>query len=356
MSDLTVLVTGCGAPGTIGTLWSLDRNPDDRTIRTVGTDLREDQPGRFACDSFHRVPPADDDGFVDDLLGICDDEAVDVVLPQVTAELPLLASASERFESVGTNVAISSETAIDRANDKGKLVDVCDRLDVPTPETILVETWSELEDAAARLGYPERPFVVKPPVANGQRGFRIVSDGSGRKREFYEEKPDGTRTTMDDLRSVLGDSFPGLLAMEYLPGEEFTVDVFRSGGRTVAVPRRRDAVRSGISFRTTAKKDDEIIEYAENLSEAIGLEYAFGFQFKRAPDGTPAILECNPRIQGTMVTSTLAGANLPYAAVKAAIGESTPEFATDWGTTFYRYWGGIGVSDGEAVGNIGEGV
>lgn len=354
MSDLTVLVTGCGAPGTIGTLWSLQRQSDDRTLRTVGTDIRKEQPGRFACNSFYTVPPANGDGFVDEMVSICESEAVDVVLPQVTVELPVLAASSSRFEDVGTTVALSSEPVIASANNTESVIEACNRLGIPTPETISVTTWSDLTDAADQLGFPDSPFVVKPPVSNGQRGFRLVEDGENRKKAFYDEKPEGGKTTMDRLHSVLGDSFPRLLVMEYLPGEEFTVDAFRYGSKSVAVPRSRDRIRSGISFRTSVVKEVDLIDRVETLADAIGLEYAFGFQFKRANDGTLKILECNPRVQGTMVTATLAGSNVIDAAVKAAVGEPIPPFDTDWNTKFYRYWGGIGVSNDHQIGNIGE--
>lgn len=354
MTDLTALVTGCGAPGTIGTRWSLMENPDGRSIRTVGTDLEAEQPGRFVCDSFHTVPPGGDDAFVAELISICESEDVDVILPQVTAELPALASSRSRFAEVGTTVAVSGPSAIERANDKAHLLEVCADLGVPYPETVSVSTWSELEAVAEELGFPDQPVAVKPPVANGQRGFRIVSSEEPGLEEFYGEKPDGTRTTMAQLQSILGEEFPRLLVMEYLPGEEFSVDAFRYGDESVVLPRSRDAIRSGISFRTTIREEPALIDHVETLAEELDLEYAFGFQFKRAADGTLKILECNPRIQGTMVASTLAGANLVYAAATSAAGAPTPEFEPEWGTTFYRYWGGLGVSEDRVVGNIGD--
>ncbi|MXV63354.1 ATP-grasp domain-containing protein [Natronorubrum sp. JWXQ-INN-674] len=352
----TVLVTGCGAPGAIGTLWSLEQSEELSTVRTIGTDVREEQPGRFACDAFYSVPPADDPNFVDELLAICETEAVDVVLPQVTAELPVFASALDRFADIGTSVAVSDPAALERANSKRQLLEVCSDLGVPTPESIAVESRVGLEDAAAQLGYPERPIVVKPPVANGQRGFRMVSEDWDQKREFYESKPDGTKVTMDRLQSVLGETFPTLLVSEYLPGTEYSVDGFRSETQTVAVPRSRDRIRSGISFQTTVTEAETLIDHSRALADEIGLEYAFGFQFKRAADGMFKILECNPRIQGTMVASTLAGSNLIDAAVRAALGDSPTVESPEWETSFYRYWGGIGVRDGELVGNVGEDV
>ncbi|WP_313696288.1 ATP-grasp domain-containing protein [Halorarum halobium] len=357
MSELTVLVTGCGAPGFPGTRWSLHENGVDRDVRVVGTDVRTEQAGRHLADGFHQVPPADDEGFVDELVDVCTTESVDVVLPQVTRELPVLSARTAAFERVDAAVAVSGADAIARANDKKKLIEVCEEVGVPAPETYAAETIGELEAACDRLGYPETPVVVKPPASNGSRGVRIFDEDRDRKRAFYEEKPTGLYSTLGTFRETMGESFPRLLVMEHLPGAEFTVDAFHppdGGEPTVAIPRRRDEVRGGISFRNTVTEHGAIISHAERLARELDLSYAFGFQFKLDGDGTPKILECNPRIQGTMVTSTLADANVTYAAAASAAGEPVPSFDPAWDRSFYRYWGGIGTADDEVVGNIGE--
>jgi len=61
------------------------------------------------------------------------------------------------------------------------------------------------------------------------------------------------------------------------------------------------------------------------------------------------LLECNPRVQGTMVMSVMAGANIIAAAVRAALGEEEPEMAVRWDTKLVRYWGAIGVNESGMV-------
>jgi carbamoyl-phosphate synthase large subunit len=104
-------------------------------------------------------------------------------------------------------------------------------------------------------------------------------------------------------------------------------------------------MKSGITFHGTAEKNDAIIEYSKKLSEKLQLEYAFGFQFKNDDNNIPKLLECNPRIQGTMVLSTFAGANIIYGAVQRALNEPVSSSDIKWGTRIMRYWGGIGIQD-----------
>lgn len=354
VTDATVLVTGCGAPGFAGTLWSLRRA--DRDLRVVGTDARREQAGRYLADAFHRVPRAEEADFVPAMLEVCREEGVDVVLPQVTAELQPLAAHRAEFAAAGATVAVSGPETVAAANDKGRVVEACVACDVPRPRTLSAETAEGLEAACRRLGYPDEPVVVKPPASNGSRGLRVLDADRDRKRAFYREKPGSPYSTLPEVRSVLGETFPRLLVTEYLPGEEYTVDAFRpaGGGETTAVPRRRDEVRSGISFRATVREDEAIRGHAGALAEHLDLTYAFGFQFKEDAEGRPHILECNPRIQGTMVASTVSGANIVYAAVADALDWPAPDLTPAWDRSFYRYWGGVGVADGDLAGNVGE--
>jgi carbamoyl-phosphate synthase large subunit len=252
---------------------------------------------------------------------------------------------------IGTKIALSSKKAIEIANDKYRLMCLANNVGVPTPEYYLVDSLLDLLKYSEKLGWPEKPIVIKPPVSNGMRGVRIVDEHRNLKDMLYSEKPMNLYTHMDYLKMVLGNSFPPLLVMEYLPYEEWTVDVF-SGNDITAVTRKRDNIRSGITFEGTCIKNEYMIDYSILLSKAIGLEYAFGFQFKLDSNHVPKLLESNPRIQGTMVLSTFADVNIIYAAVKYALGEEVAKLNPSWGTKIMRYWGGIGINDHTVLGKL----
>ena len=127
--------------------------------------------------------------------------------------------------------------------------------------------------------------------------------------------------------------------------------LFRSRGErlAVAMPRRRDTIRSGISFETMLLPDRaDLAAPTLRAAEHLGLRYAFGFQFKEDTDGVPRVLECNPRVQGTMVASVFGGVNPVWLAVQELLGEPPAELpAPPRAATFRRYWGGLGIRDGE---------
>lgn len=350
MAALTVLVTGSGAPGIGGTLYSLKNNFDRRQIRIIGTDVNPNAIGRCLCDRFYQIARPTEEDYLTDLQKICTVEHVDVVIPQNTAELPVLAEHAGEFAGIGTRVAVSNSRAIEAANSKQHLMVQAAAISIPCPEWYSVGTADALQKYAERLGWPEKRVVVKPPVSNGMRGFRIIDEGVDLREQFYVEKPMAVRTQMGALISILGDSFPELLVMEYLPGPEYTVDLLNGPDTFVAVPRRRDRILSGITFSGVTEQRRDLIDHSAALARHIGLKYAFGFQFKDDQSGVPKLLESNPRVQGTMVLSTFSGANIIYGAVKLALGEEIPDFDVQWDTWIMRYWGGLSIRQGRQTG------
>jgi carbamoyl-phosphate synthase large subunit len=351
MDDVTVLITGAGAPGIKGTLYSLEKNFDNRKIETIGTDIKEDVVGKYLCDIFYQISRPSTKEYLTQLLSICEKESVEVFLPQNTAELLVLAEHKKDFENVGTKIAVSDKQNIEIANNKYKLMKIANKIGVPTPEFYLVDNFDDLIKYAKELGWPDEPVVVKPPVSNGMRGLRIINESIDLKNMFYLEKPTGVYLKMNNFKDILGSSFPPLLVMEYLPKEEYTVDALNAK-ILIVIPRKRDLIKSGITFNGTVEKNEKIIENSEKLSNEIGLRYAYGFQFKLDKNNVPKLLESNPRIQGTMVLATFAGANIIYGAVKYALGEEVPEFDITWGTRIMRYWGGIGVTEEMILGSL----
>ena len=352
---VSVLLTGVGAPGTRGTIYSLRKNADGAEVRIFGTDLREDAVGRYWVSRFSTVPPPESHRYVEEINRLCARYGADVVLPQTTRETMAL---SASLRDVSVPVAVSEGAAVRKANNKFELLKTFERLGLPHPNYFIVRSPAELAKRAAQLGYPDTPVVVKPPVSFGSRGFRVLrGESSWDRKRFLAEKPSSVETTLEELGKILGrgrgSGFPELLVTEFMPGVEYSVDAFVGKKARIALPRRRDEIVNGISFRATLEDRKDVATYTLRAAKELGLRYAFGFQFKLDSEGVPKVLECNPRVQGTMVASLFGGVNVIWMAVKEALGDPPAAVrARPVAATFQRFWGGLGVSDGSLIDEI----
>jgi carbamoyl-phosphate synthase large subunit len=345
-NTMRIGITGTGAPGTWGTLHALRNNPDEAAISVVGFDANPINGGRYLVDDFHLLPRPSDDGYLDALVHVCKAERLEVLVPQTTAEAAFLALNRRRFDELGIGVVAPPGQAQNLANSKADLTQHAKAAGLQVPTTISCISIADIEAAARTLGYPDEPFVVKPAVSSGSRGFRVVRPGKSSVADFLNQKPDSTQISLESLLEILSqDTFPEILACEHLPGEEYSIDAFRSETRFEAVARRRTAIRTGISSVTDLVDEPDMIEQTRLIAEHMGLTSVFGFQFKEDRNGAFRLLECNPRVQGTMVASLLSGFNFIWAGVCESLGRPIEQQGvTTRHGTYLRYWAGVGVT------------
>jgi len=351
MDNITVLITGAGAPGAPGIIKSL-RKVKERKIRIIGVDMDSESSGFAIVDSGYVGEKAESKGFIPRIMEICRKEEVDVIIPLVTNELMKFAKDTTKFDEIGTKVVISSPDGLQIANNKYLLMKICKENNIPTPQFYKVQSWAEFESAVYELGYPDFPVCFKPPVSRGLRGFRILKEDTERLDLLMNYKPTDVFTTLEDVSKILknAEPFPELLVMEYLPGKEYSVDVLvNKGTASIVIPRLREKIKMGISFVGVTEDNEEIIKYSKKIVNLLGLHGNIGLQFKLDTNEIPKIIESNPRVQGTIVLCTAAGVNMVYDAVKLALGEQIHNKQEDvkWGVKMIRYWEEVYVKDGK---------
>jgi len=117
-------------------------------------------------------------------------------------------------------------------------------------------------------------------------------------------------------------SEPDLLIVEYLPGEELTIDCFtdRHGVLRFVGPRTRSRIFSGISVNSkTVPLTDEIRAMADEINRRLRFRGLWFFQIKRADDGRFKLMEVCTRAAGTMCVHRQRGVNFALLSVYDAM-------------------------------------
>ena len=148
---IRILLTGVGAPGTRGTLYALRHNPDRRPVHVVGVDARTEAVGRHFVEGFQRVPLPEDPAYGDALLALCARERVELIVPQTTRETVALARLKDGFGAAGVRVMVADPGAVDRDNDKGRLLELFEELGLPQPAYRVATSEAELAMPLIRI-------------------------------------------------------------------------------------------------------------------------------------------------------------------------------------------------------------
>jgi hypothetical protein len=157
-------------------------------------------------------------------------------------------------------------------------------------------TYAKLDDVDSY------PVFLKPNIGEGGRNTRCVAN-----RE-------------EAVHAV--SLHPDLLIVEYLPGEELTMDCFtdRRGVLRFIGPRLRKRIFYGISVNSiTVPLTAEIRAIAEEINRRLHFRGLWFFQVKRASDGQFKLMEICTRTAGTMCLYRQCGVNIPLLSLYDAL-------------------------------------
>jgi carbamoyl-phosphate synthase large subunit len=298
-SGISVLVTGAGGPAAIAVLKSLRGDP---SVGLLAADMDGWAAGLYLVPPAARavIPAGAAPEFAEALLARCLKMGADVVIPTVDSELRPLAAARAAFARAGVQLMLAPERALALTLDKLALARACAAV-VRVPRTeplsgdVSPDSWTY-------------PVIVKPRSGSGSRDITAVMSA-------------------EELKNLAPSA--DFIVQEYLPGEEYSIDVLADNdGRVVAgVPRVRARVDSGVSVAGRTLHDRELEQFGAAVATAVGLTFIANVQVRRDVAGRPALLEVNPRAPGSLSLTVASGVDMPRMALDAMRGHPLPEHA-----------------------------
>lgn len=312
----------------------------ERNISIVGCDLSDDVlTNSLFVDKYYQVPRYTDKHYVDALLEICGKEQVNLFFPHISMELPYILNRMDDFENAGVKVAISDKDTLATANCKYHLYEFMKKKGLTVPQYFLVDSSETLRRRIGELGFPERPVCVKMTENSGSRGVRIVRADISKSELFMREKPSSMNVTLDEMCEILDGCkpMPKMMAMEYLPGVEYTVDLLAEHGKTLYIAGRRNTTSSmSIAQTSVVERKESAYRLCEDIVRELNLDGNIGFDFMLDEHDRPWLTDLNPRVTATIILYAGAGMNFPYLRVKQLLGEELPKIEPKYGTRLVR--------------------
>lgn len=343
MRDITVLLSASGSPSMPGLIECFKKN-GERNIRIIGMDMSDEPSAKYLVDQFYKVPVATAEEYVDTVLDICRKENVDIYFPNISAEVTAVSKRRDDFINIGTIISTSDLKSVEIANNKLKLYEFLKSKGVSVPKFYGVHSVYDFEQGCKYLGYPETPVCLKIVDGSGSRGVRIIDAHRNRYQIFVNEKPNSFFVTYEDMLKILNeaDDFHEMLLVEYLPGNEYTVDLLAEHGEVKYMVGRENLVSlMSIAQESEVREDLEAYSMSKSVVRALCLDGNVGFDFMRDKDGKAVLMDLNPRITATVSVIAAAGVNLPYLRIKQLLNEELPRVTPCFGTRLKRRYGEI---------------
>lgn len=300
MKKYNVLVFPCGSEIGLEVFRAINKNKDFNLFG--GSSI--DDHGRFVYENYiDNIPFVDDENFINKINQIITKYNIDLIIP---AHDSVVLKLSENSDKIDATVVTSSKLACDICRSKKKTYDLFKNL-LPIPKIYKKED----------VKLSDFPLFLKPSVGQGSKGTKKV--------DTLEEL--SVNYTTDDL-----------LILEYLPGEEYTIDCFTDykGNLVYCEGRVRDRILNGISVNCKKFNHESFIEYANIINNQLGMNGAWFFQLKRRKNGEFVLLEIATRIAGTMEFQRGYGVNLALLSLYNALNIDTKIIKNNYEIEFDR--------------------
>ena len=252
----------------------------NKKLYIYGADMAGTAPALAYCDYTRQVVAMKDPCYIDNLMQICKNDHIDLLIPTIDTDLLILSKNKERFETIGTKVLISSPDFIQICRDKNKTSQFFVDCALHAPMT--VNDWRKYES-----GYPA---FIKP------------KDGSSSVNAFKVE-------SVDELQ-VYAAQVEDYIVQPFINGREYTMDIFCDfeGTPISIVPRERLQVRAGEVLKTKITMDESMIIEAKAICNRFKPCGPLTVQLIRDTKGIDWFIEINPRFGGGAPLSMKAGA------------------------------------------------
>jgi len=259
----------------------------DVTLEVHGADLNRLAPAMHLVDRAHLVAPVASGRYIDNLLQIVQRRRIDLLVPLIDTELPLLAAAADRFRALGCWALISAPVVVATCRDKLLTYQALRAAGIDTPRTC---PWTE----AVQRRRHRFPLYLKPRAGSAAVGNYVVQNAA-------------------ELRTF-GQRVKDAIVQEFVAGSEHTLDVYTGfdGVPRCVVPRKRLEVRTGEVSKAVIVKDPAVIAVGRRVAEVLGeCRGVITVQCIVAHDRRIRAIEINPRFGGGAPLSIHAGADFP---------------------------------------------
>lgn len=325
---LTVAITGMNAvpdnPGAGLAVARCLREAYGERLRIIGLGYDALDPGlhrREYCDSAHLIsyPGSGADTLFARLSEIHEAEHIDVLLPCLDAELPLMTRLAPKLAEIGIRTYLpEAEQMARRAKDR--LAELARLAGVSSPETLSI-THVEFFRDCEKNGWPY-PLMVKGV--------------------FYDARLAACREDAESaFRAIAAEWGLPVLVQKRIKGEECNLAGVGDGTGALlgeVMMKKRAITSKGKAWAGISIHDESLADAARCLVAALKWKGPIEVEVMRDTQGVYHLIEINPRFPAWIYLSQGVGRNLPALLLSLALGETPPPLAPPRpGLLFIRY-------------------
>lgn len=284
---LNILILSCGTRNKIVQYFKKELSGKGLVMTTDCSGLA---PALYEADEHFIVPRMDDEGYLDHILSICEENKIKAVLSLIDPELSFLAENKKAFLDIGALPIVSDPDIIEMSFDKYKMFEFMIQNNFQTVKSYINEDqfYSDLETGDIAF-----PVFVKPVKGSASINIRKV-------------------TTKNEIK-VLFSQFGNLMIQEFMDGMEYGADVYIDMISEEPVSifiKEKLKMRAGETDKSVSVKDEKLFKLIRDFVKKADFKGIIDIDIFKV-NNEYYISEVNPRFGGGFPHAYECGVNVP---------------------------------------------
>jgi carbamoyl-phosphate synthase large subunit len=272
-----------------------------------GADSSQYTPAFQYCDKAFLLPEVNEPNYLDKVIGLCNDNKIDIVIPLIDPELIVMAQQRQRFYDEDITVVVSPLKTIRISFDKYLTYQFGKDNGIAVPKTFI-----DIDEALRSISSGELnwPLLVKPRKGSASLGIIPCQNECLLKFAF--------------------ENCPQPMIQQYINGDEYGYDTFCDFDfRPISVfCKKKLMMRSGETDKAISTNDPQLVDFGLKIAQNLQIFGPADLDVIMDKDG-PKLLEINPRFGGGYPCSHLAGADFPAKLIAIRKGQKlTPDIGS----------------------------
>ncbi len=282
MRKLTILLLGVGgnvSQGILKAIRGYDFAKKNVEIHVIGACISPESVGLYMCDQACISPYANDPGFLDWVITLCNKQKVDLILTGVEENIIALQRGIRELKTRTKAIFVASPLEMLEIGQNKYLT--CEWLKdngCRYPQFCRLDDWDAVKELVQRVGFP---LVAKPCHGKGSGGVHFLTD-------------------MDALKALGTSEDYVLQECVGTAADEYTVGCYcdKNGQLVESIVMHR-RLGHGSTMAAEVVEDAEIRKEAEKICKAFHPGGPLNIQMRKDKDGRAVCFELNVRFSGT---------------------------------------------------------
>lgn len=239
-------------------------------------------------------------GYLDYICDFLSGHECDVVIPMSDKLAEFLSKNKAVIEQrTRTKCAVPEYGIFSVANDKWKLLQLCEENELPHPKTRPLSL-DKLDESAKFVGFPA---LIKPNISVGARGITLVHDVEELRQKYQPVHDSFGECTLQEYIEQNGRPYYNIMLYRRASGEIVNY--------TILEIVRYYPVKGGSSSFGRTIKDEELVSICVKTLEKLGWVGFADFDILKTREGEYKIIEINPRVPASLRAAAVSGINFP---------------------------------------------